>query len=548
MRPGREHSALDLVEEALHCLRRAPRLLAPYYLGSLPFVLGFLYFWAEMSRSALAPARCAAASLGLALLFVWMKAWQAAFARGVRAFRVGEPSSVGTRRQAAAVVAAQAVVHAAGLLALPAAAVLALPLGWVWAFLQHATAVGRDPVGGLRGTIRRAWAQARRDPGANHALLGLLGLAGLFAFLNLAAALVTVPVLLKALLGLESPFTRSWGAYANTTVLAVLAGLTYLAVDPLAKAAYVLRHFYGESRATGEDLRADLRRLAPSRARASSLPLLLVLAAVCLGPGAVPARGEPEPGRPAARSRLDPEALGRAADRVLAREEYAWRLPRARVEAPDDEPGLLAGFLAEAGRLLEQGLEALRKALGALGRWLRGLFPEGSGEPAASRPAATAWVKPLLAGAFALALAVLVGLLLRRHRLRKRRPAPAPLSPAPDLEDTAVPPDALDPEGWADLARDLAARGQLRLALRALYLAGLALLAEQRLVTVARHKSDREYEAELRRRGPETQALLPAFSENLRLFEGVWYGAHLPSPEVWEAFVANHDRISAHAR
>ena len=57
--------ALDLIEEAVHLLRTAPAgALAAYYLGALPFVLGLLFFWADMSTSAFARRHVAEAALG----------------------------------------------------------------------------------------------------------------------------------------------------------------------------------------------------------------------------------------------------------------------------------------------------------------------------------------------------------------------------------------------------------------------------------------------------------------------------------------------------
>src|SRR5690242_5856870 len=76
-----ELSSIDLLEEALHLLRNHPGALAWYFAGSVPFVLGLLFFWADMSRSAYAASRCAPASLLLALGYVWMKSCQAAGAR-----------------------------------------------------------------------------------------------------------------------------------------------------------------------------------------------------------------------------------------------------------------------------------------------------------------------------------------------------------------------------------------------------------------------------------------------------------------------------------
>ncbi len=59
-------SALELAEEAFHLLRQAPaRVLAFYAIGAVPFVLGFLYFWADLSRSAYAADHAVAAALGV---------------------------------------------------------------------------------------------------------------------------------------------------------------------------------------------------------------------------------------------------------------------------------------------------------------------------------------------------------------------------------------------------------------------------------------------------------------------------------------------------
>ena len=45
------------------------------------------------------------------------------------------------------------------------------------------------------------------------------------------------------------------------TFLAALAGLTYLCLNPLVKAVYALRCFYGRAIESGQDLKAELRSL-----------------------------------------------------------------------------------------------------------------------------------------------------------------------------------------------------------------------------------------------------------------------------------------------
>ena len=75
-----QKSAIRMIEEAVHILRAAPgALLSVYYIGSVPFILGLLYFWADMSRGAEAHEYSAMAALGLSFLFVWMKFWQTVF-------------------------------------------------------------------------------------------------------------------------------------------------------------------------------------------------------------------------------------------------------------------------------------------------------------------------------------------------------------------------------------------------------------------------------------------------------------------------------------
>src|SRR5213075_2221734 len=96
----------------------------------------------------------------------------------------------------------------------------------------------------------------------------------------------------------------------------------------------------------------------------------------------------------------------------------------------------------------------------------------------------------------------------------------------PDVADESVGAERMPQDGWVRLGRELLSRGDLRLALRAFYLATLAHLAERSLIALARFKSNHDYEQELARRGHALQALVRLFSENLGVFERVWYGQH----------------------
>src|SRR6185312_14296609 len=136
MKRGRRHqrkSAFDLIEEAVHLLRAAPvATLALYYLGAIPFVLGLLFFWADMSRNPYAPRHLADASFAMCVLFLWMKFWQAVFARHIRAQIAVDPPTPFNFRRAVKTFFTQAILQPSGLLLIPLSAIPLLPFAWVY--------------------------------------------------------------------------------------------------------------------------------------------------------------------------------------------------------------------------------------------------------------------------------------------------------------------------------------------------------------------------------------------------------------------------------
>jgi hypothetical protein len=222
-------AALELIEQAIHQLRAAPAAtLASYYVGALPFVLGLLFFWADMSRSAFAEQHLAGGALGVAALFLWMKFWQAVFARNLRASFAGEPAPPLGLRQAWRIFIAQTTLQPSGLFLLPLALVLVLPWAWLCAFYQNLTAFAAAETGDLRPLIKRAARQAALWPKQNHTLLAVVLAFGLYVFLNWTTVCLVLPGLVKMLFGAGSIFTRSPLSLLNTTFLAAMLGLTYL--------------------------------------------------------------------------------------------------------------------------------------------------------------------------------------------------------------------------------------------------------------------------------------------------------------------------------
>ena len=115
--------------------------------------------------------------------------------------------------------------------------------------------------------------------------------------------------------------------------------------------------------------------------------------------------------------------------------------------------------------------------------------------------------------------------------------------PPIDLEDENVTADHLPEGGWLDLAKQLMEQGNSRLALRAMYLALLAMLADKSRISIAKFKSNMDYQRELARRCHSMPQLLDAFGRNVGVFEAVWYGTRNATSQMIDGFIANQRTI-----
>ena len=539
-------AAFDLIEEAVHLLRTAPTAtLAVYYLGAIPFVLGLLYFWTDMSRSPFAGQHLADSALGVAALFLWMKFWQVIFARRLRAQIAVESVPFWTVRRWGRVFLTQAFVQPTGLFILPLSFIPILPAAWTYAFYQNVIALDDGGPEGVTGLLKKSWKQATLWPRQNLLALAILAAFGFYVFLNWVVAGFMLPHLLKMLFGVESVFTRSPFSMLNTTFFAGMASLTYLCVDPILKTVYALRCFYGESLKSGEDLRAELNSIAiGSRSLvAAGVVALGLICASSVRAAEAPAVATP-PIKPTVSSSVKPADLNRAISQTIHEDKYTWRMPRKKIAESATQKGILERFFDKVGATLRKWARAV---LNWLDEWLRKLF-RPSRIRSGSGSSGYGWIESLqilLYGLVVVVLAALAILLYRVWRDRWRPPliASEPIQPMPDIEDENVGADQLPEDGWTRLARELLERGELRLALRAFYFASLSHLAARNLISIARFKSNRDYDHELRRRGHSFPDLLLTFGDNLISFERIWYGLHEVNRELVDRFAANVERI-----
>ncbi len=527
--------ALDLIEEAVRLLREAPLAAGvSYYVGSVPFWLGLLYFIADMGRNAYAATRLTEASLVMALLYVWRKCWQTVFASQLRATLLATPDTQWTIRRIGRLVLLQAALQPWSLILRPLAFAITVPFVWVSSFFQNVTVLG-DGAATRGSPVKQAISQAKHWPVQAHLAVSILAVFIFFIWLNICVALVLGPQLLKSFLNVETVFTRSIDAYLNTTFVATTFALTSLCFDPLWKAVYVLRCFQGAAVSTGEDLILQLKRVRVPDRRSASLvaAVLLLLAGLSIEVLAAEPRAVA----------VQPAELNERIDRVLERREYAWRAPRQKIEG---QRGWIGTWVNEAAKTV---MRWGREGVASVKRFFKWVYerwfpkrPERDATGAFDWAAAAHWLLWVSVAALG---GLLVWSALRALRSRRVETVATVLPAMPDLRAEDVAPDALPEAQWLELAREHANRGDLQLALRAAWLACLAHLGHRELLRIARYKSNFDYDRELRRRARARAELLAAFGENLTAFERAWYGRHAVTPESFANFTGNLERIRA---
>ncbi|MEE4354567.1 MAG: hypothetical protein V2J25_17035 [Desulfatiglans sp.] len=545
--------ALPLFEEAVHLLRRSPPgLLASYYIGSLPFILGLLFFWADMSRNPFAAQYCSPAALGLAILFIWMKCWQAVFTRKLWQGLSREPAPSWSLRRVLRLVVVQSFLQPSGLVVLPISLLIMFPFGWTYAFYQNVSVVtveGPDARQGIKTLWKQSWDQAKLQPLQNHIMLSVLTLFSLFVFLNLAVAFILLPRLLKMFFGIDTMFVMSASSMLNTTFLAVTCGITYLCVDPLVKTLYTLRCFYGSSLSSGYDLKAELKGFLPS-GRTIAAIMVFVFAAMPFSP--LEAGQETRPRvvkEPASARSVSPKELTHAIEEVLKKREFAWRIPRALPKEEVDPKGPLEALMDWALEGVIRMVKTAARWMEAFVKWLTDLFPT-SYRP--GEPTDKGWVDQvrgllLLMLAGAMGLSVVIFWRIRRGRKEAELLVVSEAkTETPDLTKEEIRADDLPVDGWLEVAGQLLAQGSWRLALRAFYLSILANLADHDMIVIAKHKSNHDYERELNRKAHDREEMCALFSKSVQIFESAWYGMKEVGREEVKAFASNRERITAY--
>jgi hypothetical protein len=240
------------------------------------------------------------------------------------------------------------------------------------------------------------------------------------------------------------------------------------------------------------------------------------------------------------------QKLRRALDEESRRAIYRWH------EAEHPSPPTWFD------KLLDKIQHQSERVWNAFRNFLRKLWPRGltlSPEKGKAGP----WKLKDLRLWLALIAILTIGAGVVLFWLRRRRESAAQLSiplsiaPLPDLRDGAEASERSEDE-WFALADRLEREGELRLALRSLYLGLLAGLAQREWLTIRRDRTNRDYLNEFTRRWRRRpQAALEQRIEipeklrgSLRQFDRVWYGSHVPTPEGVAAYRQDQRELLNH--
>ena len=510
-------AASEIVEEAIHLLRGAGlRAWSQIWTGAVPFALGVLLFWRDMTHYSRNTELCAWEALLLVLLLLWMNVWRGIFAATMHAQLTGSPPTqkAGLLRQASI----HLLLGNCKLLLMPLATMVLLPLPGAVAFFRIATTVAAVD----RGDFSKTMAKTRKLSAAVTQpvlLLLLLAFSGALLLINVVVLLALLPQLARILTGYETSFTRAgFRLLANPSFYVASGLITWLAFEPLAQTVYTVAAFHAESQETGEDVRARFRALLRSGSIAA---LLLVLCAPLI-------KAEPV---------LDPARLKGSIQQTLASPQYGWNIHRAPAQQRE---AWFVRFTDALGASLAGVKAAIGRGIDRLFDWLRKLFEtpasQGQGPPASGA------IRKELYLALVLALLAAAFILWRGRVAMARRQIAVPAGPRMiSLAADNVTADQLPEQGWYQLAEECFSQEQFRLGLRALYLANLAGLAQEGWIAIHPGKTDHEYEAELHRRARAFAQACQLFSRNIALFEQVWYGDY---PVSWEDCRTFRDRIT----
>ena len=242
---------IDLLEEAIHLLRRTSAIMYAYYLiGVTPFALIFFQLLADASYHRYLAEHLGDSVFRLALGYCWMKGFQALACQRLLASYSGEPVPPRRPLELLRLWSAQCAIQPWSILIKPMAFLVLVPSPFVDAFFQTASIV----ITGSRGDFMRCVQLSTGKIGPELILHGIIFTFRIVMFACVYSTLAALPFLCKMLFGVETLLTHNFQWLVSVPFLLGTGFVSYFIIDLLLKSFYVIRLRRIECETSGKDL------------------------------------------------------------------------------------------------------------------------------------------------------------------------------------------------------------------------------------------------------------------------------------------------------
>ena len=209
----------------------------------------------------------------------------------------------------------------------------------------------------------------------------------------------------------------------------------------------------------------------------------------------------------------------------------------ARAESKEQAKSKLESILARPEYATEQrGPNAITRLIQDFIRWLQNLFPKRTPVEPGRVDVISLIAQILVIGVALVVLLYVVKILLgrfgRTRKTKKPRKKEARIVLGERLEPEATSTDLLSQ------AEALARNGELRAAIRKAYIAFLVELGDRKMISLAQHKTNRDYLNSVKSI-PPLHATMRGLTDS---FERHWYGFEQATPDDWQDFRAGYRR------
>ncbi len=513
-------NALTIIDQSIFILRdNISTLLWRYYLGTLPFLFGVLLFLIDMTKGAFAASYLLESSLGVALLFFWMKYWHINFCRELRKTISGETES--KNKLSVTTFINSIALQSIGLFFIPLSFFTVAGFPFAFAFFQYGLILDENE--NFRSFLSKCRKNTILWPMQNSMILSILLLAFIFVMINAFTIISMIPIIAIKILGLQSfEYFGSSGSFWVTFILSTLM-ISWSILDPIIKAIYSLRYYYGMSIKNGMDLIVPIRH---NKKRFMAAILFITIISPLFHNSIIIAKNKTKT------SKNEIAKFEGIVDNVIKQPIYAWRLPTKIKEKKElgKTDSIIKKIVKSISKYSKKIFKKIKSIFSKIKEWLEKLAPKKK-DKLQRKKSNINWIGTVNRLFLGLLIILLVGaivwaviLYLRDKNSKKTFEKKVQPIKNVDLEDNNTTALDLPSDQWLQLVMECLEKGELRLAIRAAYLSVLASLGERHLLTLEKHRSNREYISEISIKGRKFTNLISNFTSITKIFEMVWYG------------------------